>query len=83
MPVVSAEIIVPVDPATAFAVSQTTGRVRHRWDPFNSEQQFLDGATTAGKGVLTFTRQRLGFSMVSHYVSYAPPTDVGMRLTPG
>ncbi|WP_102192328.1 SRPBCC family protein [Microbacterium aurantiacum] len=83
MPVVSAEIVVPVDPATAFAVSQTSGRVRRRWDPFISEQQFLDGATTAGKDVLTFTRQRLGFSMVSRYVSYAPPTNVGMVMVDG
>ena len=42
MPVVSAEAVVPVDPATAFAVSQTTGAVRRRWDRFISEQHLMD-----------------------------------------
>lgn len=83
MPVVSARVIVPVDPATAFAVSQTTGAIRRRWDPFISEQHFLDGADAAAKGVRTFTRQRLGLSMVSRYVSYAPPTNVGMVMERG
>lgn len=83
MPVVSAEIVVPVDPATAFAVSQTTGQVRRRWDRFISEQHFLDGATAADNDVLTYTRQRFGFSMVSRYVSYAPPTNVGMVMVDG
>jgi hypothetical protein len=83
MPVVSAEAVVSVDPDTAFAVSQTTGAVRRRWDPFISEQHFLDGAGVAGKGVRTFTRQRFGFSMVSRYVSYVPPTNVGMVMETG
>lgn len=83
MPVVSAEAIVPVDPATAFAVSQTTGDVRLRWDPFIREQHFLDGATAAAKGVRTLTRQRFGLRMVSRYVSYAPPSNVGMAMESG
>ncbi|MBO9627428.1 MAG: SRPBCC family protein [Microbacterium sp.] len=83
MPVVSAQAVVPVDPDTAFAVSQTSGDIRRRWDPFISEQRFLDGADAAGKGVRTYTRQRLGFAMVSHYVSYAPPTNVGMVMERG
>ncbi|CAH0132854.1 SRPBCC family protein [Microbacterium foliorum] len=83
MPVVSAEAVVPVDPATAFAVSQLTGAVRRRWDPFISEQHFLDGADVAAKGVRTFTRQRFGLSMVTRYVSYAPPTNVGMVMERG
>lgn len=83
MPVVSAEVVVPVDPATAFAVSQTSGAVRRRWDPFISEQHFLDGADAAGKDVRTHTRQRLGLSMISRYVSYAPPTNVGMVMERG
>lgn len=83
MPVISAEAVVPVDPATAFAVSQTTGAVRRRWDRFISEQRFLDGADAAAKDVRTFTRQRLGFDMVSRYVSYAPPTNVGMTMETG
>lgn len=83
MPVVSAEAVVPVDPATAFAVSQTTGAIRRRWDPFISEQHFLDEADAPAKGVRTFTRQRFGFAMVSSYVSYAPPTNVGMVMETG
>lgn len=83
MPQVSAEAIVPVDAATAFAISQTTGEVRLRWDRFIREQHFLDGATEAAKDVRTFTRQRFGLSMVSRYVSYAPPTHVGMVMERG
>lgn len=83
MPVVEAEIWVPVDPATAFAVSQTQGAIRRRWDPFIREQHLLDGATEPGKGVRTFTRHRLGPSMVSRYVSYVPPSNVGMTMERG
>lgn len=83
MPVVTAEAVVPVDPATAFAVSQMSGAGRRRWDPFISEQHFLDGADAAAAGVRTFTRQRLGFAMVSRYVSYAPPRNVGMMMESG
>jgi hypothetical protein len=72
---------VPV--AVAFAVSQTHGPVRYRWDPFVREQHFLAGATQPGKGVRTFTRQRFGLTMVSEYVSFAPPTNVGMRMVRG
>ena len=83
MPVVESSLVVPVDPATAFAVSQTTGPVRLRWDPFIRRQHFLDGATAPAKGVRTFTRHRSGLSMVSEYVSYNPPTNVGMRMVRG
>ncbi len=83
MPMVQAEVRVRVDPATAFAVSQTTGSTRLRWDPFIRGQHFLDGATAPGKGVRTFTRHRSGLTMVSEYVSYAPPSNVGMRMTRG
>jgi len=34
VPQVTAEAPVPVDHATAFAVSRTTGRIGLRWDPF-------------------------------------------------
>ncbi|HVK45888.1 MAG TPA: hypothetical protein VM429_13420 [Micropruina sp.] len=34
----------------------------------------MDDATTAGKGVRTLTRARLGPTMISRYVSYRPPT---------
>ncbi|GAB3748204.1 SRPBCC family protein [Microlunatus parietis] len=89
MPQVEARVRVAVDPATAFAVSQTTGPTRLRWDPFIRRQHFLDGATTAGRGVRTFTRSRHGLSMISRYGSYAPPApgrdtgNVGMTMERG
>lgn len=83
MPTVQASLHVPLSPELAFAVSQTTGAVRRRWDPFIREQHFLDDAVAPAKGVRTFTRHRLGFSMVSRYVSYAPPTNVGMTMERG
>jgi len=83
MPQVSAEAWVPVTPDRAFAVSQTTGEVRLRWDPFISSQRFLGGATRPGKGVRTLTHARLGPRMVSEYVSYRPPTSVGMTMVSG
>jgi hypothetical protein len=83
MPVVEASAWVPVDPATAFAVSQTTGATRLRWDPFIAEQHLVDGAQRPGKGVRTSTRHRLGFAMLSEYVSYAPPRNVGMKMVEG
>ncbi|MGP9538198.1 SRPBCC family protein [Brachybacterium sp. AOP43-C2-M15] len=83
MPQVSARAIVPCEPDVAFAVSQTTGALRLRWDAFLREQHFLDGATAPDKGVRTVTRTRLGPSMVSRYVSYRPPTSVGMTMVDG
>ncbi|MEP9390735.1 SRPBCC family protein [Gordonia sp. VNQ95] len=83
MPVVESSVVVPVTPDIAFAVSQTTGEVRLRWDPFIANQHFLGDATEPGKGVQTFTRHRMGFSMVSEYVSYRPPTTVGMKMVRG
>jgi polyketide cyclase/dehydrase/lipid transport protein len=83
MPVVEAVAVVPVPPEVAFAVSQTTGAARYRWDPFVREQHFVDGATAPGKGVRTFTRSRHGLEMISEYVSYAPPSNVGMKMVRG
>lgn len=83
MPQVVASVHVPVPPEVAFAVSQTTGEVRLRWDPFIREQHFLDGATAAAKGVRTFTRARVGPRMVSQYSSYRPPTSAGMTMVEG
>jgi hypothetical protein len=82
MPQVTATTWVGVDPATAFAVSQTTGTVRLRWDPFIRHQHLIDAGRPA-KGVRTFTRARLGPAMTSEYVSYRPPTSVGMRMVRG
>ena len=73
----------PIDPAEAFAVSQTTGEIRLRWDPFIQEQHFLGGATAPAKGVRTETRHRSRLHMVSEYVSFNPPTNVGMKMVEG
>ncbi len=83
MPVVGAEVVVPVQPSVAFAVSQTTGETRLRWDPFIRRQHLLDGASAPGKGVRTHTVSRHGFSMVSRYVSYVPGRNVGMTMESG
>jgi hypothetical protein len=82
MPQVVAETWVPVPPEIAFAVSQTTGEVRLRWDPFIKRQHLID-AEAPGKDVRTFTHARLGPRMVSRYVSYRPPTSVGMTMESG
>ena len=83
MPQVRAEIWVAVPPDTAFAVSKTTGEVRLRWDPFIRAQHLLDGAEQPSVGVRTWTRSRLGARMVSRYVSWRPPTSVGMTMVSG
>ncbi|MFI5844658.1 SRPBCC family protein [Catenuloplanes sp. NPDC051500] len=83
MPVVEASAVVPVPPDVAFAVSQTMAPLRYRWDPFVREQYLMDGAARPGKGVRTFTRSRHGLAMVSEYVSFAPPTNVGMKMVRG
>ncbi|MCJ0700041.1 SRPBCC family protein [Frigoribacterium faeni] len=83
MPVVESRVVVPVSPEVAFAVSQTQGEARKRWDPFIRHQHLLGGATGPAKGVRTLTVQRFGFRMESEYVSYAPPTNVGMKMTKG
>ncbi|MFG6502427.1 SRPBCC family protein [Microbacterium sp. P05] len=83
MPVVESRCIVDVDVDVAFAVSQTTGEIRKRWDPFIRRQYFVGGATAPAKGVRTFTVQRFGFRMESEYVSYRPPSNVGMKMTRG
>ena len=42
MPRIEADQIIDLDPWTAFAVSQTTGDTRLRWDPFIKRQRHLD-----------------------------------------
>ena len=83
MPVVESVTPVPVPPELAFAVSQTVAPVRYCWDPFVREQHFADGATRPDKGVRTVTRSRHGLVMVSEYVSFAPPSHVGMKMVRG
>ncbi|WP_343036761.1 hypothetical protein [Flexivirga aerilata] len=55
MPQVTADAWVPVTPDVAFAVSQTTGEVRLRWDPFIRSQRLFD-AGRPGVGVHTLTK---------------------------
>ncbi|OIH95747.1 MULTISPECIES: SRPBCC family protein [unclassified Curtobacterium] len=83
MPVVESRCVVPVDAHVAFAVSQTQGAIRKRWDPFIRRQHLMDGATLPAKGVRTSTVQRFGLRMESEYVSYHPPSNVGMKMTKG
>ncbi|NYG59457.1 ribosome-associated toxin RatA of RatAB toxin-antitoxin module [Nocardioides daedukensis] len=83
MPQITATVVVPVDPATAFALSQTTGELRLKWDPFIRKQHFLDGATAPGKGVRTLTKARVGPTMISQYAAWRPPNSVGMTMVKG
>lgn len=80
---VEAKITVPVGVDVAFAVSQTQGDIRYRWDPFVRSQELLDGATEPAKGVRTRTRSRHGLTMVSEYTSFRPPNQVGMKMVDG
>ncbi len=58
------------------------GRCACAWDPFIRHQHLI-GADRPAKGVRTFTKARLGPTMVSEYVSYRPPTSVGMTMVSG
>ncbi len=82
MPQVTAEAWIAVAPETAFAVSQTTGETRLRWDPFIRHQHLIE-ADRPGKDVRTLTKARVGPTMISRYVSYRPPTSVGMTMEKG
>jgi hypothetical protein len=83
VPRIEAVAVVDLPATEAFALSQTYGEIRYRWDPFVREQHLLDGATRAGKGVRTSTTSRHGLAMVSEYVTFRPPTHVGMRMVKG
>lgn len=82
-PVVESELVVPVPVDVAFDISQTTGATRLLWDPFIRRQYFLDDATVPGVGVRTVTVHRSGLRMTTEYVSYRPPTNVGMKMLAG
>ncbi|MEH3033569.1 MAG: SRPBCC family protein [Aeromicrobium erythreum] len=82
MPVVESSVELPVDAATAFAVSQTTGETRLRWDRFIDQQQLLGERPAKGVRTRTVHRTKV-LSMLSEYVSYNPPTNVGMRMVEG
>jgi hypothetical protein len=83
VPRIEATAPVPVPPAVAFAISQSQGELRYRWDPFVREQRLLDGAERPARGVRTFTRSRHGLTMVSEYLAFNPPRQVGMRMVSG
>lgn len=83
MPRVESTVTVGLDIETAFWVSQTRGEVRRRWDPFIRSQHLMDGAARPAKGVRTKTRSRHGLAMVSEYVSFRAPTQVGMKMVGG
>ncbi|MFV0259967.1 MAG: type II toxin-antitoxin system RatA family toxin [Acidimicrobiales bacterium] len=83
MPRIEANLVVGVPVEVAFAVSQTQGEIRYRWDPFVRRQELLDGATRPARGVRTLTRSRHGLRMVSEYTAFRPPTQVGMRMVEG
>ena len=83
MPRIEATAVVEAPIDVAFALSQTYGELRYRWDPFVHRQHLLDGATAAAKGVRTWTQSRHRLVMVSEYVSFKPPTQVGMRMVEG
>jgi len=83
MPRVQATAELPVDAASAFALSQSQQEVRYRWDPFVIRQELIDGALTPAKGVRTLTRSRHRLTMISEYTSFRPPGQVGMRMAEG
>lgn len=56
--------------------------VRLEWDPFVSAQHLV-GTDTPGKGVQTVTKSRHGLSMVTEYLTYRPPTHMGMKMIRG
>lgn len=65
----------------AFAVASSYG-VRLEWDPFVSAQHLVN-TDTPGKGVRTYTRSRHGLTMISEYLTYRPPTHMGMKMVSG
>lgn len=82
MPRVEAVRTVPVPLDVAFAVSQTHGEIRLAWDPFIRRQHLID-ADRPAKGVRTRTVSRHRLGMTSQYVSFRPPTQVGMKMIDG
>ncbi len=83
MPRIESSVVVPVSIDVAFAVSQTQGEIRYRWDPFVARQRLLHGATQAAKGVQTETVSKHRLKMVSEYTSFRPPSQVGMKMVSG
>jgi hypothetical protein len=57
--------------------------LRLDWDPFVRAQRPLGDATLAGKGVRTETISRHHLRMVTEYLTFRPPTLVGMKMLEG
>jgi hypothetical protein len=72
-----------VAPEVVFAVAQTHGELRLRWDRFIRAEHLLDGAQAQSRGVQTWTKHRSGMTMVSECVSFNPPTNTGMHMIRG
>lgn len=83
MPRVESTVTIDAPIEQVFALSQSQGALRYRWDPFVRSQQLLDGAEVPAKGVRTLTRSRHGLRMVSEYQSFRPPSQVGMKMVEG
>ncbi len=82
MPRVEATVVVPVRDEIAFAVAQTQGEIRYRWDPFLKSQEHIGGGPAA-RGVRTNTISRHRLRMISEYTSFRPPTQTGMKMVEG
>lgn len=82
MPRIEATRVVPVPIEVAFAVSQSHGAVRLRWDPFIHDQRLMN-AVRPDTGVRTQTTSRHRLRMVSEYTSFRPPHRVGMKMVRG
>lgn len=67
--------------ADAFLVAGSY-RVRLEWDPFVSAQHLIN-TDTPGRAVRTYTRSRHGLTMISEYLTYHPPTHMGMKMVSG
>lgn len=83
MPTIEAQATVDVEPTVAFAISQTHGALRLRWDPFIRAERLLGNVPEQGPGVRTWTLHRWGMAMVSECVSFKPPSNTGMRMLQG
>jgi hypothetical protein len=47
VPRVESTVVVPLTPERAFALSQTYGELRYRWDPFVREQDIVAAISAA------------------------------------
>jgi ribosome-associated toxin RatA of RatAB toxin-antitoxin module len=82
MPIVESSIVIHVPNDQLFALAQDY-YVRLEWDPFLSEMQFLDGATTAAVGVRVWVKSRRGLTMEVEYTTVEPPDRVATKMLKG